>query len=187
MHTLAILLTVLESLFAALAEKTLTTDFSVTVGAEQAQPMTYNGSLAMQGECFRVEVLGTEAAYDGKTLYTYQQDADELSLSYPDPIELQQATPFLFARAMQNACSVTEQDTKDAATCLITMTPKAKQAQSEISKILIRVDKSTLLPSTIEVHENRKTTILRAKNPQWTTAPQSWTLDKPGVYINDLR
>lgn len=187
MHTLVILLTVLESLFTALTEKTFTTDFSVTIGAEASQPMTYNGSLAMHGEKFSVSILDTESAYDGKTLYTYQEDMNEITLSYPDPVELQQANPFLFASAMRDACNIAEHDSKDGKTCLITMTPKVKDAKANISKINIRVNKSTLLPESIEIKEGVKTTTLRAKNPQWTSAPQSWKLDKPGAYINDLR
>lgn len=187
MHTLVILLTVLESLFTALTEKTFTTDFSVTVGAEQAQPMTYNGSLTMQGERFCVNVFGTEVAYDGKTLYTYQPDVDELTLSYPDPVELQQANPFLFARAMSDACNSTESDSKDGKSTIITMIPRAKEAQTEISKIIIRIEKASLLPQSIEIKEGTKTTTLRARNPQWTLAPQSWTITKENAYINDLR
>lgn len=187
MHTLVILLTVLESLFTTLSERTLKTDFSVTMGAEQSQPMTYNGELTMHGECFRADVLGIEAAYDGKTFYAYQEDIDELTLSYPTRQELLEANPFLFASAMRDACNITEHDSKDSKICLITMTPKVKEAQSQISRITLRVEKATLLPQSIEIKEGTKTTTLRARNPHWTTAPSSWILDKPGAYINDLR
>lgn len=182
MHTLVILLTVLESLFMSLSEKTLTTDFSVTMGAEQSQPMTYNGTIRMQGECFAVNMLDIESAYDGKTLYAYQADIDELSLSYPTAEELQQANPFLFARAMQDACNATERELKDG-TSVITLTPK--EQGSGISRITLKVKDG--LPLSIEVREGTKTTTLRAKNPQWTTDKQVWTIDKPNAYINDLR
>lgn len=187
MHTLVILVTILESLFSVLSEKTLTTDFSVTMGAEQAQPMTYNGTLTMQGEKFLVSVLGTEAAYDGKTLYSYQEDMDELTLSHPTATELQQANPFLFADAMRDACNSTERISKDEKSCIITLVPKVKEAQTEISKITLIVDKQTLLPSQIEVKEGKKTTTLRARNPHWTTDKQVWTINKPNAFINDLR
>ncbi len=190
MKLLLITLTVLESLFSTLEQHTLVTDFSVTMGAQQAQPMTYNGSIRMQGECFAVNVLDVESAYDGKTLYVYQPDIDELSLSNPTDEELQQANPFLFAKAMRDACNITEREGKDGVT-IITLTPKVK---AEISRITLRVKtasqtagKNLILPLSIEVREGTKTTTLKAKNPQWTTDKQVWTISKPGTYLNDLR
>lgn len=181
MHTLVILLTVLESLFTALTEKTFTTDFSVTMGAEQSQPMTYNGTLTMQGECFRVNMMDIEAAYDGRTMYMFQEATNELMLSNPTPQELAEANPFIFAREMREACNVTEREAKDGTT-IITLTPKVK---SDISRITLTIKDN--LPRSIEIHEGTKTTTLRAKNPQWTTNKQVWTIDKPDAFINDLR
>ena len=74
MKCLLIILTVLQSLFAALEQKTLQSDFTITIADTQSavaysQPMTYSGTLAMHGKQFILEMFGIEAAYDGNTLY----------------------------------------------------------------------------------------------------------------------
>ena len=70
MKLLLITLTVLQSLFAALEQKTLQSEFTISIADAQTQPMTYPGHIAMHGRQFILEMLGMEAAYDGSTLYT---------------------------------------------------------------------------------------------------------------------
>lgn len=185
MKLLLIILTVLESLFAALSNKTLTSEFSVTMGAEQSQPMTYSGDITMQGEQFRVTMFEMEAAFDGKTFYLYQPDQDELTLSYPTERELQETNPLLFARALKDACNTKEQDSKDGKITTITLTPK--EQGSGVNRITLKVEKSSLLLQSIELREAGKTTTLKTKNPAWTSAPATWTIEKEGAYVNDLR
>ena len=80
MKLLVIILTVLQSLLTTLEQKTLETDFTLT-SAQSAMgndmPMSYEGSLRMQGKQFLLNMLSMEAAYDGKTLYMYTEDVDE--------------------------------------------------------------------------------------------------------------
>ena len=77
------------SLFLAMVQShTLQSDFTMTLSMAQSQPVTYSGSLLMQGERFRLEMLSMEAAYDGKTLYLYQPETDELTLPVPETNEL---------------------------------------------------------------------------------------------------
>ena len=79
MKLLIITLTILQSLFSTLEQKTLQSDFSITITQEQTQPMTYAGTLAMRDQKFALEFFGIEAAYDGQTLYMYNEDAEELT------------------------------------------------------------------------------------------------------------
>ena len=76
MKPLFIILTIIQSLFATLEQKTLQSDFTITVADSQSpmsgsQPMTYSGTFAMHGKQFTLEIFGMEAAYDGSTLYIY--------------------------------------------------------------------------------------------------------------------
>ena len=84
MNLLVIIFTVLQSLFATLEQKTLQSDFTISIAEANGQPMTYTGSLNMHGKQFALEMLGMEAAYDGSTLYMYSDDTEELTINLID-------------------------------------------------------------------------------------------------------
>ena len=117
-----LLLSILQSLFALLGQKTITTDFTITVQEQASQPISYTGTMTMHGEQFSLEAFGTQAAYDGNTLYMFNEDANELTLSTPARDELLQANPLLFAKAMAEACEVKEQTNQNLTT--VTLVPK---------------------------------------------------------------
>ena len=187
MKCLLIILTVLQSLFAALEQKTLQSDFTITIADTQSavaysQPMTYSGTLAMHGKQFILEMFGIEAAYDGNTLYMNIEDTEELSLSTPTEEELVQTNPFLYAQALLPICQYAEQTIGDKTQ--ITLTP----TQSPIAKFILRVATTTLLPLSAEIHEvEGQITTLRLTNSQYTDEVPSFTIEKEGAFINDLR
>ena len=76
MKLLLITLTILQSLFSTLEQKTLQSDFTISIVQEQSQPITYTGTLIMRDKKFALELFGMEAAYDGQTLYMYSKDAE---------------------------------------------------------------------------------------------------------------
>ena len=69
MKLLFITLTILQSLLATLEQKTLVSDFAISIAEQQAQPTTYTGDLAIHGKQFTISMFAIEAAYDGNTLY----------------------------------------------------------------------------------------------------------------------
>lgn len=187
MKLLVIILTVLQSLLTTLEQKMLETDFTLT-SAQSAMsnetPMTYEGQLKMHGKQFLLNMLSMEAAYDGNTLYMYNEDVDELSLTNPSEEELIQTNPFLYAQKLLPICQYTEKAMGDKTQ--ITLTPKDQS--SGISKFILRVVTTTLLPTQIEVHETSGTrTTLRLINAHYTDSIPSFNIEKEGAFINDLR
>ena len=186
MKLLLITLTVLQSLFAALEQKTLQSDFTITMAdsPSSTSAMTYSGTLAMHGKQFALEMFGMEAAYDGSTLYMYSADLNELTLSTPSLEELTQTNPFLYAQALLPICQHDEQTVGDLTQ--ITLTPHDPAAG--ISKFVLRVANSTLLPLSAEIHEaDGNTTTLRLTQAQYTYTAPAFTIEKADAYINDLR
>ena len=184
MKLLLITLTVLQSLLATLEQKTLVSDFAISIAEAQAQPTTYTGELAMRGKQFTLSMFAIEAAYDGNTLYMYSDDTEELMLSTPTEEELQQTNPFLYAKALLPVCQHTEKAMGDKTQ--ITLTPNDQSAG--ITKFVLRVTTATLLPTSIEIHEeDGKRTTLRLNNARYTDDNPSFVLEKEGAYINDLR
>ena len=184
MKLLIITLTVLQSLFSTLEQKTLQSDFSITITQEQTQPMTYAGTLAMRDQKFELEFIGIEAAYDGQTLYMYSEDTEELTLSTPTEEELIQTNPFLYARALLPLCEYAEKAVGDKTQ--ITLTPRDQSLG--INKFVLRLVTTTLLPVAAEIHESDgKVTTLRLNNPEYKNECPKFSIEKPEAFINDLR
>ena len=182
-----ILLSILQSLFALLGQKTMSTDFTITVQQQASQPISYTGTLTMHGEQFTLEAFGTQAAYDGKTLYMYNEDANELTLSAPTQEELYQANPLLFAKAMAEACDVNESTAKDITT--ITLVPKEPV---DIDKITLKVKpltsgKQDYAPVTITLKEGAQTTTVLFRNLKYSDELREYILKPEGAFINDIR
>ena len=186
---LAIILSILTAFIADLEAKPLSSEVTMTIVAPHSQPMTYEGYITMQGDAFKAALLGMEVAYDGKTLYLYQDDTDELTLSTPTEKELQEVNPLYLAKDLLKTCHATERQLKDSITTIVTLTPK-NIAESELksASIKLKKDKGRLLPITIELQEVGGTkTSLRFKNPQYLTSTPQFIIRKEGAFVNDLR
>lgn len=176
------LISALTALLAMLSTSTLQSDISLTVATNAKQPITYRGSFVMQGEKFCLNFSSYEAAYDGKTFYLYNEDADELTLSSPTEEELIEVNPLLTAQAIMDACNLTER-TCDDKSILSTLTPR--EQTSNLQRLTVR--QQNKLPTEITMKQNDQTITLRLIHPQYTTNTPSFTLDKEGAYINDMR
>ncbi len=184
MKLMLIILTVLQSLLATLEQKTLVSDFSISIAEQQSQPMTYMGDLAMHSKQFTLSMFNMEAAYDGNTLYMYSEELEELTISTPTEEELTQTNPFLYAQALLPVCQYAEKVVGDKTQ--VTLTPNDQTAG--IAKLVLRVATATLLPTTIEIHEvEGKQTTLRFNNTRYTDETPSFIIKKEGAFINDLR
>lgn len=181
-----IIVSVLSSLLANLEQKTMQSDFTLSVSEEVNAPMNYNGSITMCGDRFRLRLFDIQAAYDGHTLYMYAEETDELTLSTPTADELLEANPFLYAKALAAKCNVTERAADDGRTTLVTLTPK--DASQGITRVTIRVRTADGLPLQIELKEGKRVSTLRLTNPVYLTTETEYILrPSSGTYVNDLR
>ena len=180
------ILTVLSSFLANLETKTLQSDFTVTVAEEVNAPMNYPGSITMSGNCFRLAMFGIDAAYDGKTMYMYSGDTDELTLSNPTEQELVETNPFLYAKALVGVCHTTERATSDGKQTIVTLTPKDQKIG--INRFVLRVRNSDLMPLSVEIKEGKKTSTLKMKEPKFINTKGIYVIKaEAGTYINDMR
>lgn len=176
----------LPALLSSLEDKTLRSDFTLTVTDDQSQPMTYSGTLTMHGRQFLLSMWAIESAFDGQTLYMYSEDSEELTLSTPTEEELLQTNPFLYAKALIPVCQVDEKPLSGKGQTLITLTPDDLSAG--IACFVLKVETATLLPLSVELRETTgRTTSLRLTNSTYITDPQSFTIEKPDAFLNDLR
>ena len=182
------ILTILSSFLANLETKTLQSQFTVTVSEEVNAPMNFPGEIIMQGSKFRLEMFDLEAAYDGKTMYMYSAQTDELTLSNPTEQELVEANPLLYAKALVGVCNITERATQDGSQTIVTLTPKDQSIG--IYRFVLKVRNSDLMPLSVEIKEGKKTSTLKMKEPRYIpTNPEYIFILKPSknTYVNDMR
>lgn len=186
MKIMLVILTVLSSFLTNLETKTLQSDFTVTVAEEVNAPMNYPGTITMHGNCFRLSMFGIDAAYDGKTMYMYSGETDELTLTNPTEQELIETNPLLYAKALVPKCNVTERETSDGAQTIITLTPKDQSIG--INRFVLRVRKADLMPLSVEIKEGNKTSTLKMKEPQFIKTKTDYVITaEDGTYVNDMR
>lgn len=184
MHMLLVILTILSSFLTNLENKTLQSDFTVTVSEEVNAPMNYPGAIVMSGDKFRLDMFNLEAAYDGKTMYMYSAETDEMTLSNPTEQELVETNPLLYAKALVPVCNVTERTSNEQT--IITLTPKDQSIG--INRFTLRVRTADLMPLSVEIKEGKKTSTLKMKNPKFITSKQDFVLTpEKDTYVNDMR
>ena len=161
-------------------------DFTVTVSEEVNAPMNYPGSLTMHGQLFKLDMFDLKAAYDGKTMYMYSAETDELTLSNPTEQELTEANPLLYAKALVPVCTVSERTTQDGKEAVIILTPKDQSIG--INRFVLKVRTADLMPLSVEIKEGKKTSTLKLKEPKFINDKIEYVIkgDKD-TYINDMR
>ena len=186
MKMLFVILTVLSAFLSNLETKTLQSDFTVTVAEEVNAPMNYPGTIVMCGDKFRLEMFALEAAYDGKTMYMYSGETDELTLSNPTEQELVEANPLLYAKALVPVCTVSERTTQDGKEAVIILTPKDQSIG--INRFMLTVRIAELMPLSVSIKEGKKTSTLKLKEPKFINDKIEYVIkgDKD-TYINDMR
>jgi len=180
---LLIFLTALSTLLTNLENKTLQSDISLSVQEQGQAALTTPGKVTMHGERFIGSAKGYEVAYDGKTFYLYDPDANELTLTQPIKEELMMSNPLLYAKNLSQVSTIKESVNKDGTITTVTMVPKG--TPDEQIKVTVRIKND--MPLSVEVKEPTRTTSLRLKNPAYISATPSFTISKDGAFINDLR
>ena len=186
MKLLFIILTVLSSFLAKLEKNTFEAEYVATVEEEAGSPMNYPGSITMHGRQFLLSMSGTNAAYDGKTMYMYSEDTDELTLTNPTDEELVDSNPLLFAQQMANECTVTERASNDGQQPIITLTPK--DSSTGIKRFVVHVRNADLTPVQAEVKEEKAVSRIVFNHPAFITTAPSFIIEPlETTFVNDLR
>ena len=187
MSTLLTILTILSSFLANLETQTLQSDFTVTVAEEVNAPMNYPGELTMHGSCFKVKMFNIEAAYDGKTMYMYSPETDELTLTNPTEQELLESNPLLYAKALVPVCNIVERTSQDGSQTIVTLTPKDQSIG--INRFVLKIRNSDLMPLSVEIKEGKKTSTLKMKEPKFVQGAKEAYVITPekDTYVNDMR
>ena len=203
---------VAEQFLSKMENQLLTADYTIELLSGTQRQTVGSGNLQMLGNCFRLTIFSSVAAFDGKTLYMYQEEANELTLSIPTEEELLDVNPLIFARALLRASTVrfaanakvaTATNTKASASAksnpttaamssdVLTLDVLPANKSAGIQRIVIKLRKADLAPVEIQIREQQEQTIIRFSHPSFATpAPSTaslFQLSYPSAWLNDLR
>ena len=167
--------------------QTLSSSFTITHFETANSPITLKGTMKIRGEKYRMSVADTEAAYDGKTLYIYKEQDNELTITTPLTEEVLEANPFLFARELQKESRVRFSSTnKDQKLYVIELIPSDPRVAGS-SKVTIKIRRSDWTPVEIVEREGESKTTITFSDAAYSSDLPSFTISHPNAYINDLR
>ena len=72
----------------------LASAYGKSAGTEIVFGGTVDGTIGLKGEKFVLECAGVKSWFDGKTLWSYIEDSEEVNISTPTPEELQSINPY---------------------------------------------------------------------------------------------
>ena len=186
MKGLVVILSILSSFLTNLETKTLQSDFTITISEEVNAPMNFPGKILIQGDKFCLEMMDIKAAYNGKTMYMYTSQTDELTLTNPTEQELLEANPFRYAKALVDVCNITEKASQDGKQTIITLTPKDQSIG--INRFVLQVRNEDLMPMKAEIKEGKKISSLKMKEPKYVSGEQQFEIvPEKSTFVNDMR
>lgn len=148
-----------------------------------------SGSIIVAGNKFVVSTSLITTWFNGKTQWSYSKDINEVNITEPTPIELQQINPFSIIsnfRSTYNAKGINS----PKGTYKIVLSPK--KSNQTIKSIELTLNSSTYFPSLIVINtSNSKATIKIKSITEGKQLPSSTfifdTKKYPRVEIIDLR
>ncbi len=153
------------------------------------------GNMKVKGKKFRLVLDKNTIINDGVTLYTYNKDANEVSLNDPKEMDQDLDPSTLFTQYEKGFKSQFVEEKADAAgvmTQVVKLFP-LDPAKKPFHTVVLTVDKAKTLPRSIQVlykDGNVVTYTLKKFTPNVELADALFTFDKskyPGVEENDMR
>lgn len=151
---------------------------------------TSKGTIAMQGNKFRVISPEAKCWYDGKTQWSWSPITDEVNITTPTPEELQLTNPLSAVQHFKTAFNMKRAKAKTAKTQVIKLTPKKKD---QIKTLWLYFDETTSLLRTarFEMSDKSVYTVKITDYKHKSLPASTFTFDKSqmphGVQVVDLR
>ena len=153
------------------------------------------GNMKVKGKKFRLVLDKNTIINDGVTMYTYNKDANEVSLNDPKEMDQDLDPSTLFTQYEKGFKSQFVEEKADAAgvmTQVVKLFP-LDPAKKPFHTVILSVDKAKGQPRSVQVlykDGNVVTYTMKKFTPNGEMADALFTFDKakfPGVEVNDMR
>lgn len=149
------------------------------------------GTLSMAGNKFRLSTSKFNTWFDGKNMWTANDDTREITLVNPTSQEIRESNPLEYLKDYKSQYNVYFSKRKDNARHLILLNPKTKGGN--IIAVEIAVNKKTLLPERLIIRDRNDVrttvnisgmTLGSKRNSSWFVCPVK---SMGGYELIDLR
>ena len=151
------------------------------------------GTIKVKGNKFKIESNSLTTWFDGKTQWTLLAGSDEVNVSTPTAAELQAINPYSFINIYKKGYAATLSKASYEGKSVHEVRLVATSKNSNMPKILLTIDPSTLLPLSVRF-KNAKGDWTRIRVRSIKTGRQfantAFTFDAkqhPGIEVIDLR
>lgn len=158
--------------------------FSIEIGGQSS-----TGVIKLSGQKFCVSTGGSVAWFDGKTMWHYVKDNDEVNVTNPSEKELTKMNPYAFLNIYKKGykCKVIKTTDKEY---YVTLSGKKGSAYKNIE---VHINKTSYQPTYVKMETAKRTTVVKVnsyvKNQKFPAT--DFTFSKKGEYktveIVDLR
>ncbi len=175
--------------------KSLSASFTYSVeGAQKKITETYKGDVTVKGLKFRLKMAGQEIFANGKEMFTYVKEANEVNVTDFDP---NSKTNFdltkIYTIYKKGYKYVFVEEVKEGSNFYEVVELSPENAKNDIAKVQIRVDKKDKSVKSWKIwHKNGKKELFKVDKftPNPLADDSIFTFDKkkyPGVEVVDLR
>ena len=113
-----------------------------------------NGTITLQGNKFCTKLSNTSIWFDGKTMWTYVKDNEEVNVSNPSEAQLQAINPYNFINLYKSGYTNTLNSTGNAYVVHLTSTAK----DQKIKELFITIDKQSYHPTKVKLLQGKSWT-----------------------------
>ena len=170
--------------------------FTLTIDNRQTdQKQSFDGTLWLKGNKFKLAIDGIETYYDGKTQWVYLKDSEEVNITEPSEEEVQMINPAVIFELYKKGGNYRfvgeKKDIKQRNVYEIELLSPDKK--SDIQKIIAQINKSDYMPVMFRIfYKNNLQNIIyiNSYKTNQTLPDSNFIFDKkkfPDVEIIDLR
>ena len=152
-----------------------------------AQYGNASGHISVKGQKFCASTTVATLWFDGKTLWTYMKQNDEVNVTTPSETRLQTLNPYNFINLYKQGFNYTI--TKGESGFNVHLT--AKDKNRNVQEMFINVDKTTYHPTEVKLLQKQKWTTFTISNFKTAKLPDNTfqfnSKDFPTAEVIDLR
>ena len=146
---------VLDKAAAVVSNKSgVTADFKMTGGMGDV-----SGKIALKGSKFNATTPIATMWFDGKTMWTYMNKNDEVSITTPNETQLQKINPYNFINLYKQDYDITMNKSDKTYTVHLT-----SQKSNKIQEVFVTIDKKSYHPTQVKMLQGKKWTVFDISN-----------------------
>ncbi len=154
-------------------------------------PQEQDGTFTLQGDRLAIDMDGFVIRYDGKTLWSYLEQNNEVSVSEPLESEMAATSPLTALKVYSTQSHISYADWQEEGTLAIHMQPKGEGKDFRLIVLHMHPDNYTPTYMRIEMSDGTGLVLHIAEASWKTSVPASTfafdTSHYPDIYVNDLR